>query len=231
MKPQTSESVARSRRERPAKPALTRQGIIDAALGILSEEGLAKVTMRRIASVLDTGHASLYVYVRDTEDLHAQILDAMLAAVEIPDSGNWRDRLKNLLAAYGGVLRNHPELARMALSTQPNGPHFTAIVEQVLALLQEGGADDRSAAWGVDLLLLVPTALAVEHSVEVSPQREADRISDMEARIEAADPEKYPNIARLGADLVSGDGLVRALWALDVVLDGILARTARNRVQ
>ena len=221
--------VARSRRERPAKAPLTRQGIIDAALGILSEEGLAKVTMRRIAGVLDTGHASLYVYVRDTEDLHAQILDAMLAAVELTGGGSWRDRLKSLLASYGEVLRNHPELARMALSTRPNGPHFTAIVEQVLALLTEGGADDRSAAWGVDLLLLVPTALAIEHSAEVTPKREEMRISDVEARIKAADPQQYPHIARLGTELVSGDGLVRGLWSLDVVLDGILARTATNR--
>ncbi len=231
MTPRTSEPAPRSRRERPSKPALTRQGIIDTALRILSEEGLAKVTMRRIASALDTGHASLYVYVRDTEDLHAQVLDAMLAAVEIPDDGNWRDRLKGMLADYGEVLRHHPELARVALSTQPNGPHFTMIVEQVLALLKEGGADDRSAAWGVDLLLLVPTALAVEHNADVSPKRDAERISDMETRIEAADPQKYPHIARLGADLVSGDGQIRAHWALDVLLDALLARTAANRTQ
>ncbi|WP_352244645.1 TetR/AcrR family transcriptional regulator C-terminal domain-containing protein [Actinoplanes sp. NBRC 103695] len=226
-----SETARRSRRERPAKPALTRQGIIDAGLGILSAEGLAKVTMRRIAGVLDTGHASLYVYVRDTEDLHAQILDALLATVKFPSSGNWRTRLKDLLTGYGEVLRNHAELARMALSTQPNGPHFTAIVEQVLALLKEGGADDRSAAWGVDLLLLVPTALAVEHSAEVSPRLEAERLSDMETRIQTVDPQQYPNIARLSADLVAGGGLIRSLWALDVVVDGILARTAANRMQ
>jgi AcrR family transcriptional regulator len=230
----TSETPAtrpRSRRERPAKPALTRQGIINAALGILSEEGLAKVTMRRIAGVLDTGHASLYVYVRDTEDLHAQILDTMLASVALEGAGSWRERLKDLLAGYGEVLRNHPELARMALSTQPNGPHFTAIVELVLALLKEGGADDHSAAWGVDVLLLLPTAMAIEHSVEVSPKREAERLSDMATRIEAADPQRYPTIARLGGELVSGDGPARSSWALDVVLDGILARTATNKAQ
>lgn len=221
----------RSRRERPAKPALTRQGIIDAALGILAAEGLAKVTMRRIAAVLDTGHASLYVYVRDTEDLHAQILDAMLASVELGGTGHWRERVKGLLSSYGEVLHNHPEMARMALSTQPNGPHFTAIVEQVLALLKQGGADDHSAAWGVDLLLLLPTAIAVEHSVEVSPKREAQRLSDVATRIEAADPQKYPTIAGLGEELVSGDGPARSSWGLDVVLDGILARTAANRAR
>src|ERR1700761_7653265 len=68
-----------NRRERPAKPALTRDGIVAAALLVLRAEGLGKVTMRRVAQQLDTGHASLYVYVRDTADLHAQVLDALLA--------------------------------------------------------------------------------------------------------------------------------------------------------
>src|ERR1700709_360112 len=96
-----SAQAPRSRRERPAKQALTRQGIIDAALVILRDEGLDKVTMRRIAAALDTGPASLYVYVRNTEDLHAQILDALLEPVGAPATGPWRDRLKALLTSYG----------------------------------------------------------------------------------------------------------------------------------
>jgi AcrR family transcriptional regulator len=219
----------RSRRDRPAKPPLTRQGIIDAALGILRSEGLDRVTMRRIAAVLDTGHASLYVYVRDAEDLHAQILDALLGSVVVDGTGSWRERLKALVTSYGGVLRNHPEMARMALSTQPNGPNFTGIVEQILVLLREGGADDRAAAWGVDLLLLLPTAMAVEHSVEVSPAQEQDRLSDMTDQIGHLDPQQYPNIFALRHELVSGEGPGRADWALDVLLDGILARSAAHR--
>lgn len=113
------------------------------------------------------GHASLYVYVRDTEDVHAQILDALLGAVADDGPGGWRERLKALVTGYGEVLRSHPEMARIALSTQPDGPNFMGVVEQILALLREGGADDRAAAWGVDLLLLLPTARAVEHNVEV----------------------------------------------------------------
>ncbi len=76
-----TERAHTSRRQRPAKPALTRQGIVDAAVSIMQAEGLAKVTMRSVAAALDTGPASLYVYVRDVEDLHAQILDAQLAPV------------------------------------------------------------------------------------------------------------------------------------------------------
>jgi AcrR family transcriptional regulator len=216
-----------SRRERPAKPALSRAGIVEAALGILREEGLARVTMRRIAAVLDTGPASLYAYVHNTEDLHAQILDALLAPVPAPlAAGSWRERLGELLARYRDVLFAHPEIARMAVSTRPDGPHHTAVVEAILGLLGEAGATDRAAAWGVDLLMLYPTAIAAEHSAEHSADHSADDSADLarlDARIAAADPRQYPNIARLGPALVSGAPGERFDWALDVLLAGILA--------
>jgi AcrR family transcriptional regulator len=215
----------RSRRERPAKPALTRQGIIDAALAILNTEGLGKVTMRRIATELDTGHASLYVYVRDVEDLHAQILDALLAPVVAaePPAGTWRDRVKALLFGYRDVLHARPEIARMALSTQPSGPTFVALVEAILAQLHEGGATDRAAAWGVDLLLLCQTAVAVEHSTPKPARHATADLDAIAVTIAGADPARTPNIARLGADLISGTPAERSGWSVDVILDGILA--------
>jgi AcrR family transcriptional regulator len=219
-----------NRRERPAKPALTRQGIIDTALGILNAEGLSKVTMRRIATALDTGHASLYVYVRDVEDLHAQIHDALLAPLVAasPPAGTWRERLKALLIGYREVLRARSEIARMALSTQPSGPHYLALVEAILALLHEGGATDHAAAWGVDLLLLYPTAIAAEHSAERPAEDEAGDLASMAASIAAADPARTPHLARLGAELISGDAAGRTDFALDVLLDGILAAGSRT---
>jgi AcrR family transcriptional regulator len=209
-----------SRRERPAKSPLSREAIIDAASVILREEGVQKVTMRRVARELDTGHASLYVYVRDTEDLHAGILDARLAAIDShpSSSGQWATRLKRLLAQFAGVLFEHPEIARMAVTTRPSGPHYTALVEAVLALLVEGGASDRAAAWGVDLLLLYPVSIAAEHSSNITTGSEAHRPDDPLA----VDATTHPQIARLGHELLSGSGSDRFDWALDVLLRGIV---------
>ena len=216
----------RSRRERPAKPALSRAGIIAAALTILRDEGLAKVTMRRIAAALDTGPASLYVYVHNTEDLHAQILDALLGDVAAPASGDWRVRLEATLVAYRNVLFTHPEIARMALSTQPSGPHYLALVETLLALLVEGGVPDRDAAWAVDLLLLYPTAVATERTSRTGPAEARDR-SALAAQVATADPVRYPTLARLGDDLLSGAGPDRFTYGLDVLITGILAGRRR----
>ncbi|WP_279583358.1 helix-turn-helix domain-containing protein [Fodinicola feengrottensis] len=68
---------------RPAKPALTRESIVGTAVMLMGAEGLNRVTMRRLAQELDTGAASLYVYVRNTAELHAAILDDLLGGLDL----------------------------------------------------------------------------------------------------------------------------------------------------
>jgi AcrR family transcriptional regulator len=69
--------------------------------------GLQRVTMRRLAQELDTGPASLYVYVRNTAELHAAILEELLGGVDLAPvkaTGAWRERLVSVLASYTNVL-------------------------------------------------------------------------------------------------------------------------------
>ncbi len=111
-----------SRRERPSKPALSRDGIVATAVALMRAEGLEHVTMRRLAAELDTGAASLYVYVRDTAELHAAVLDELLGSVEVAAAGKpdgWVDAVVGILWSYTGILVEHPGLARAALVTRP----------------------------------------------------------------------------------------------------------------
>lgn len=110
-----------NRRERPAEPALTRDGIVDTALRVMRAEVLQRVTMRRLAQELDTGPASPYVYVANTAELHAAILDRLLGEVELsPRAGeNWHERLVAVPSSYERVLYAHPALAHAALITRP----------------------------------------------------------------------------------------------------------------
>ena len=219
----------RSPREQPAKPALTRQGIIEVALTILRGEGLRRVTMRRIAAVLETGPASLYVYVRNTEDLHAQILDALLAPVTAtqPSGGTWEARLKVLLTYYREILFAYPDIARMTMTTQPSGPNYLSLVDAMLSLLEEGGVADQAAAWAADLLLLYVTANAAEKSAWESSGGVEKEFSALAEAITTADADTYPHIAQLKGELLSGDGPERLAWGLDILLAG-LPRTSHN---
>jgi AcrR family transcriptional regulator len=212
-----------SRRERPAKPALSREGIIEAALTILEQEGLGKVTMRRIAAALDTGPASLYVYVLNTDDLHAQVLDSLLGQMTpAPSRGSWRQRLHDTLAEYARILFAYPEIARITQTTHPTGPNYLSLVESILGLLDEGGVADDVAAWGIDLLLASVTATAVEHGTEKSEKEHTQTLSDLAAAIAIVPAASFPRIARLGDEMLSGTGIERFHWGVDVLIDGIL---------
>lgn len=224
MADETARAERVSRRERPAKPALTRKGIVDAALAILEKDGLGRVTMRRIAAALDTGPASLYVYVHDTEDLHAQILDALLEPVaSATGSGTWRTRLIDVLTSYTAVLFRHPEIARMSLTTHPSGRNYLALLETLLGLLAQGGVPDRDAAWGVDLLLSFATVTAVEHGGGPVAGREPDDLSGLAVELATVDPSAYSNVARVGEELLSGAGEDRFRWGLNVLLNGVVS--------
>lgn len=189
---------------------------------MLRAEGLRKVTMRRLAQELDTGPASLYVYVRNTAELHAAVLDELLGTVEpAPAEGSWRERLEQVLNSYIGVLFAHPSLARSALTSWPSGPHYLNLIETLLALLDEGGVPPAQAAWGVDLLLQQATASAAEHSEEAA---EEDWDALRRALHDVSD-RTHPRIAALGGELMSGAPEDRRSWAFRALLAGI-ERTA-----
>ncbi|WP_370542092.1 TetR/AcrR family transcriptional regulator [Amycolatopsis sp. FDAARGOS 1241] len=125
----------RSRRERPAKPALTRAGIIAAAVAVLRAEGLAELAMRRLAQELDTGAASLYVYVRDPAELHAAVLDELLGEIDLDlKHTGWAQRLEAVLTSHAAVLFRYPGLAQSALVARPSGENYLRLLDTLLGL-------------------------------------------------------------------------------------------------
>jgi AcrR family transcriptional regulator len=222
MAPRTRPVV--SRRERPAKPALTRAGIVAAAVGLMQAEGLDKVTMRRLAQELDTGAASLYVYVDNTAELHAAMLEQLLGRVDLSPvtaAGDWRDRLVAVLTSYTIVLFEQPGLAQSALVTRPSGPAYLSLAEAILELLAAGGVPPARAAWAVDILLHVATSTAAEQGTRHRAAGSDDEQNALTDALRDAPAETFPQIAALGAELMSGTGPDRLDWGFRVLISGI----------
>ncbi|ROQ63046.1 TetR family transcriptional regulator [Streptomyces sp. 840.1] len=227
----TTNPQPRSRRERPAKPALTRHGIITTAVRLMEAEGLQRVTMRRLAQELDTGPASLYVYVANTAELHAAILEELLGEVDLSPVAatcDWRERIDAVLTSYIKVLYANPSLAQSALIARPAGPHYFDLVEALLALLAEGGVPDGQAAWGVDALLQAATATAAEHSARAQSAGAEDDWNTVHESLRQASPTRHPHVAALRAELISGPPAARRTWILQSLVNGI-AHTPRAK--
>jgi AcrR family transcriptional regulator len=220
---------APSRRERPAKPALSRDWIVAETIEIMRSEGLEKATMRRVAQALDTGPASLYVYVANTAELHSAVLDELLGSLPDPAPSNpsaeeWQSRLEALLRGYADILFEHPGLARSALLLRPTGPNAVLLYDRMLGLLLEGDVAVDRAAWGVDLLLQYVTGIAAEHSTpqpDGTPADSAAGMSELANALHGADPESAPHLAAHVDAVLSGEPEQRLTWAIRALLAGI----------
>ncbi|WP_405780706.1 TetR/AcrR family transcriptional regulator [Streptomyces sp. NBC_00859] len=212
-----------SRRERPAKPPLSRRWIVDTAVRIMREEGLEKVTMRRLAKELDTGPASLYVYVANTAELHAAVLDRLLGEVDLrgEDGIGWRDQLVGVLTSYTSVLFAHPQLARSALVARPSGENYLNLVERILSLLARSGAPRAQVAWGVDKLLQDATATAAEQATHERNPAAKDDWNALTRALHGVDETTHPAIEAHIPDLLTGTGGGRLAWGIDVLVNGI----------
>lgn len=213
-----------SRRNRPAKPPLTREGIVRVAVGILNEEGLERATMRRLAAELDTGPASLYVYVHNTAELHTAVLDQLLGDLDLrADSGDsgWQDRLVELLVDYTQLLVAHPSLARSVLALRPSEANYLRLADSILALLHTGGVPAGQAAWGVDLLLLAATGIGAEQGTRaesVEAYEEADAAAAILGDLAVED---YPNLTAVAKEIFSGTAKQRIRWTFRALIRGI----------
>jgi AcrR family transcriptional regulator len=209
-----------SRRGGRTKVPLSHSAIVDKAFELLTEHGLDGMSLRSVAKALDTGPASLYVYVDDLSQLHALVLDRALASVSTKAARNkpWEERLHAVLGSYYQVLTQHRGLAQLAMSTIAAGPNALRFLETLLEILAEAGVDEATAAWAVDLLTLYVTALAFEHSQRA---KDVDPLAHVAGAIGAVSEAEYPRIHRVREAIMSG-GKARFAWTLRAIVEGIL---------
>jgi AcrR family transcriptional regulator len=216
----------RSTRDRPAKAPLSQDAVVDAALAILRSDGLDAVTMRRVATALDTGAASLYLYVAGRYGLLRAMQDRIIATVELEaaDPSRWRAQLHSLLVRVRLALAAHPGIAATAMAEPPTTAAVLRLVENLLGILLAAGLDPRGAAWASDVFVLLATAAAIEADVRrTDPREQAD---ELYGTFTGLPPDRFPLITAHAAQLVAGDGDERFCFAVDVVIDGMLARAA-----
>ena len=221
---------SRSTRARPAKAPLSAEAIVDAALEICRRETLDAVTMRRVATELDTGPASLYVYVRNREQLLRQMLDRVSGSIALEeiDPARWREQVHELVGGWLRAMEDHPGLASVAVGNPPATERMMVVADHLMTLLLAGGVTPQDAAWAIDILPLITTATAVETDVHRAQGHDPEEfVSAIEETLSAAPADRFPNLVRYGAELTSGDGEERFHFAIDVFLSGLVARASR----
>ena len=220
-------------RDRPAKgpkPALSLERIVDAAVEVAGAEGLAAVSMSRVAAKLGASTMSLYRYVAAKDELLALMLDAATGPPDLPppDDG-WRAALSRWAWGVRAALRRHPWAVHLPLSGPPITPNQIAWMEHGLRALRDtrlpepdklsvimlvSGYVWRESTLFVDLMAAQQTdnkwqQLIVDYGRTLAKLIDADRFPAVSAAIASG---QFDQLDHPDADFVFG---------LERILDGV----------
>jgi AcrR family transcriptional regulator len=137
---------------RPKQP-LSPERIIDVAGGIIDQEGVDALTMRRLAQELDVATTAIYWHVRTRDDLLRGVLERAINNVEIPavDEIEWDEGLKVVCRALAAVFV-HPHIVDLS-SRVPSYASFRLFHRMVDILIGAGF----SPSYAVESALLLQT--------------------------------------------------------------------------
>jgi AcrR family transcriptional regulator len=125
-------------------PRLAPDRIVAAAVAVADAEGLAGLSMRRVATELGVATMSLYRHVADKDDLLLKMMDSAFGECRFPSRSpdSWRDQLELAARTLWAMFRRHPWLAPALSMTRPQPiARGLACAEWVLAALDGRGLD------------------------------------------------------------------------------------------
>lgn len=122
---------------RGPKPALSVEQVVRAAVDLADAEGLAAVSMARVAQSLGYSSMALYRYVESKDELLVLMSDAAADALELPPyaAGDWRAGLEAWTRAQVDGILVRPWFLDLPLTTSQVGPNRLRWIDQAFEIL------------------------------------------------------------------------------------------------
>jgi AcrR family transcriptional regulator len=218
-----------SRPEPARRPRLTRAAIVAAAVALADAEGLAAVSIRRVAAELGVRTMSLYTYIDRKEDLLDLMADevageVLIDAADLPT--DWRAAITAVVAREREVARRHPWMVDLLSRLPRIGPNGLRHTEQTLTALSALGLDARATfrlGAAIDQYVL---GNMVADAVLTSADSDLGR-ARLAQLVEIATGGDFPRLSAI----FTGDPPDTNTYqlGLDLMLDGIEARYGPGR--
>lgn len=236
----------RPRPQPRTRSVLNRDRIVEVALQIIDAEGTDAVSMRRIATELGTGAASLYAYVSGKDEVLTLAHDLVIAEMDIPQlqGQDWQAMVRDWAWQVYRLYSRHQDIARLSFAEIPTGPRSLDVSERLLGGMVDSGVPVQMAAWLVDRLALYVSADALEGwmmgqklaaSSPKDRRNSAERIRDWLAGLRdyfgSLPPERYPNLVTHLEVMMSGGSDERFGFGLELMIEGVTAMAAKQQTR
>jgi len=211
--------------KRGRRPSLSRERLVRVAIELADTEGIAAVTMHRLAALVHSKAMSLYRYVPSKEVLLECMWDAAMGDPPRLRSRRWRSNLTRWAAGSFERLEQHPWLIELATSVRSVGPRWTGWLEVGLAAMTTlplNASEKLALLTAIDSHLR--SAARLRFGAKADPQWAADFGRMLQ---KSAADDAYPTLGamvRRGEFGVPGMSMEQMFeFGLDRILDGVEA--------
>jgi len=119
---------------------------VAAAIELIEERGVAALTMRDVALHLGSATSAAYRHVADKDALLMLAADQILGQIEVPEEGDWYQRLVTLECNIRSVLGRYPGMSRYILQDNPLTANARRHTNAFFGILREAGLGEEDAA-------------------------------------------------------------------------------------
>jgi AcrR family transcriptional regulator len=216
-----------------ARKPLSRDRVLEKAMGVADKEGIESLSMRRLARALGVEAMSLYNHVESKGDLVDAMVDQVIGEIELPSAEeDWRAAIRTCaISAHEAYLR-HPWACSLAYApTATRGLRATrlAYMEWLLGRLRDAGfsADLTYHAYHVlDGYIVGFTMWQLDHAAGAKALSEDEDfvqetvVGEWLPQLRAGG---YSHLAEHAEQHLSppNDGLAEFEFGLDMILDGL----------
>ena len=217
-------------RETAAEPRtpLSRERVLEAAVGLADEGGIDAVSMRKLGQELGVEAMSLYNHVANKEEILDGMVDVVVGEIELlTPAGDWRATLRAQAMSAREVMVRHPWAPAVIETRKQGSPIVTKYFDSTMGILLGGGFSPdlmHHAIHAVGSRILGFTQELFNDSDQLaeSPEVAALMLQQM--------TEEYPNISAMLKEIshdqesILGSGCdddIEFAFALDLILDGL----------
>ncbi|MEV8376307.1 TetR/AcrR family transcriptional regulator [Kribbella sp. NPDC056861] len=217
------------RPKRGPKPALSLDRIVTEANALADAEGLASLSMQRLAERLGFTKMSLYRYVPGRAELTALMLDAAIGTAPAPSDSapeHWRAGLQVWAETIFERYSAHPWAIELTTGQRPIGPNELGWMESALVTLAGTGL---TGSERLDSIVLFNGHVrSLVQQLASTAGSSAEYASQLAETMSAAG-DQYPATVAAFAEELAGGGRDNALqFGIDRILDGLAVLIARR---
>jgi AcrR family transcriptional regulator len=208
----------------PRRAPLTRERVLAAAIDLADRDGIASLSMRKLAQELGVEAMSLYHHVANKDAILDGLIDLVFGEIDLPvGEADWKAAMRRRAISAREVLRRHPWATGLMESRSTPGPATLRHHDAVLGILRNAGFPLELAAHAYSLLDSYIYGFALQETSLPfnTPEETAEVAQAMMAEFPA---DAYPHLTEIAVEHVLQPGYSYAgeyLFGLDLILDGL----------